>query len=837
MQSKLNWRRGLQTMALLGVVAGMGWAQQQTAQADSQAPKTVATKTGFPAGTMQQLLISPNTDNAPVKVQVTGGNASQMTQTNLEPGKAYESFLKKYGSTKVAIPTATTADQLKATTMTAQYGVVGSLKGSGDPVTAKVELSQFVPSTKWATLDQSKYAPSVEFSNNLYSGFDTKGLQSMTLKLTFTDQKTGKDLSFNKDAYISWNSLNGNAKNTYGNGHAVEAVAYLNNKGDNPVYVTADSVISQYKSPLDSSLTLTGGSPQETQSWAESSAEKDLGAKGFTRHSASYLLNGTTQEFSINSFDPAQFGTTPTLSKTNGQDYWFAPNSATVFVPTPEKPTKKVIDPDTKANMDKQLVKPGQKLQYQLSQKVSYLGQDSLERYGSLTWSDKLPAGFKYDKAYLIDAKGNKVTADSIKQADSQAADTTQSSTTSDQTASSASDSSAKTSTASQSTSGASQASDQTGTTSGQTTDTTGATKTDNAADWAGSASFDKATNTVTYKASKEFLAAMPMQGETYTLAIDGSVDNDTTVTTLTNQGKVDVDGTATDTNQVTNQITKETPKQPNQPDVKNTLTKTVTGTDGKTGTTGTVEVGKDFTYTLTANVGKKDKIGDLAISDPLDKALVYQSAKVVDAQGKDITDQGQLSLDKATNTVTWKAKQPTDFSGQTLKMDLKVQLNDKADLSKYLTNGKITVPNVGRLTVDQATTPSNATSVTVPTVAPSAHKAVQLTGTEPAENSTVGKASAADDKKVDQLDSDAATTNADSTDSASDQPTTDSAASDSSDQNATSDSTDSSSKTADRDSSSDQISSVADQSSAEKGSAKESNATQSSTVDKTKDN
>lgn len=686
---KKRLRIGIQTIAVLGSLIGAGISQQSVASADTKAPTQVDSNTGFPSGTQQGLLISPETDNTRVRVTLSGGQSSMMTQSNLAAGSTYTSFLQKYGSTLVSIPhDSVDTSQLKDLVVTAQYGVVGTLKDSGDPVTAKVVMTGFIPSTHWNTMDLTKYPTGIEISNNLYSGFDTKGIQSLNFKLTFTDQKTGQDLSFNKDAYLSWNSLNPNATNEYGNGHAAESVAYLNNGGNNPVYVTNDTLVTQYKSPLNSSLTLTGGSYTETESWAAASAEKALGSKGFTRHSASYLLSGATQEFSINSFDPAQFSATPTLSRTNGQDFWFAPNTATVFKPTPATPVKKVLDADTKTDMDNQVVQDGQKLQYQIDQKVNNLGEDILERYTSMEWTDKLPAGFDYTGAYLVDSKGNKVTKESL-QSDSKAT---------------GSDDSSKTN------------ADST---------TAGSAESNNTSSdaWAGTASFDKTTNTVTYKASSVFLTAMPMQGETYTLVINGTVASGGTALTLKNSGSVNIDGTSTDTNPVTDETKKPT---------DSTLTKEVTDTDGKTGTTGTVEAGKDYSYTLTAAISDKKSIRSLEIADPLEKVQTFESATVTDGDGKDITDQGKLDFDKATNTMSWKATSPSDFSGKTLKMKIKVKLAEDAELSPYKTDGKISIPNVGQLKVDDGTTPSNPTSVTLPQVKPTAYKAVQLTGDEP---------------------------------------------------------------------------------------------------------
>ncbi|QCZ44828.1 isopeptide-forming domain-containing fimbrial protein [Levilactobacillus brevis] len=696
--------------AILGSASVSMGLNTNQAHADGKTPSKIDSKTPFPDGTKQGLLLSPDTEDTPVSVNYTGDSAKNVTLKTIKAGGGtYASFNQKYGSQLASFSMATGDSELKGISFTAQYGVVGKTT-SGDPVTAKVEISNMQRALSWqnGNINSSVYSPGIEFSNNLYNGFDTKGIQSMDFKITFTDQKTNKDIEFNKDAYISWNSLNPNATNQYGHGHAVEAVAYLNNDGNNDSYITKDSVIGQYKSPLDSSLTLTGGATTPNQSYDTILAEDAIGAVGFNKHSVSYPLTGTTQEFSINSLNPSLFGAAPDLSKSNGQDYWFAPSTATVFTPTPEKPTKKVVDPDTKADMDKQTVKDGQKLQYQVSQKVGYLGQDTLERYTAMDWKDKLPAQFTYKSAYLVDEKGNKVTADTFK-ADSKS--DSNSSSSSNASSSSASSSSNSSSSSSSNSSSSSSSNNSSSSDNSKTTD------------WAGTATFDKATNTVDYSASADFLKAMPMNGETYTLVIDGVVDSGGKASTLTNTGDVIIDGNSQETNTVTDNTV---------PPTASTLSKTVTDTSGKTGTTGNVEVGKDYSYTLTADITDKYAINSLDISDPLASVQEYKGATVT-SDGKDVTSDGTLSFDKSTNTVDWKAKTPKDFSGKKLLMKITVQLNKDADLSKYIgTDGKISIPNVATLDVDGSKTPSNPTSVTPPTVKPTAHKFVQLTGDTP---------------------------------------------------------------------------------------------------------
>ncbi|WP_039105819.1 isopeptide-forming domain-containing fimbrial protein, partial [Levilactobacillus brevis] len=677
--------------AILGSASVTMGLNTNQVKADSKTPSKIDSKTPFPEGTKQGLLLSPDAEDTPVSVKVTGDTSQKVTMKDIKPGGGtYASFNQKYGSQLASLAYDI---NLSGITFTAQYGVVGKTT-SGDPVTAKVEMSNLTKSTAWdhATINTTQYAPGIEFSDSLYNGFDTKGIQSMDFKITFTDEKTNKDIAFNKDAYISWNSLNPNATNQYGHGHAVEAVAYLNNDGNNDSYITKDSVIEQYKSPLDSSLTLTGGATTPNQSYDTIVAEDAIGAAGFNKHSVSYPLTGTTQEFSINSLNPSLFGAAPDLSKSNGQDYWFAPSTATVFTPTPDKPNKKVVDPDTKADMNKQQVKDGQKLQYQVSQKVGYLGQDTLERYTSMDWKDKLPAQFTYKSAYLVDAKGNKVTADTFK-ADSKS--DSNSSSTSNASSSSASSNSNSSSSSSSNSSSSSSSNNNSSSDNSKT------------ADWAGTATFDKATNTVDYSASSDFLKAMPMNGETYTLVIDGVVDSGGKTSTLTNTGDVIIDGNSQETNTVTNNTV---------PPIASKLSKTVTDTSGKTGTTGNVEAGKDYAYTLTADITDKYTINNIDISDPLAAVQEYKGATVT-SDGKDVTSDGTLAFDKATNTVDWKAKSPKDFSGKKLSMKITVQLKKDADLSKYIgSDGKISIPNVATLDVDGSKTPSNPTSVTPPT-------------------------------------------------------------------------------------------------------------------------
>lgn len=115
----------------------------------------------------------------------------------------------------------------------------------------------------------------------------------------------------------------------------------------------------------------------------------------------------------------------------------------------------------------------------------------------------------------------------------------------------------------------------------------------------------------------------------------------------------------------------------------------------------------------------------DLTFSDPLDTRLEYVSAKVlqvikIDSQGdpatygKNITDQGTLSFEKATNTVSWTPKTPKEFMYAPGNANSRLDLIIKTKVKAGTPDG--TIPNTAVMTLGGKTYKTNDPSLTVKT-------------------------------------------------------------------------------------------------------------------------
>lgn len=110
-------------------------------------------------------------------------------------------------------------------------------------------------------------------------------------------------------------------------------------------------------------------------------------------------------------------------------------------------------------------------------------------------------------------------------------------------------------------------------------------------------------------------------------------------------------------------------------------------------------------------NTVKASAMKDLSFSDPLNSKLEYVDAKVyqvkkVDSSGnpvvfgKDITAAGNLSYAKATNTVTWIPKEPSNFiySAGNPNSTIDLMITTKV---KESNREEATIPNTASMTLD----------------------------------------------------------------------------------------------------------------------------------------
>ncbi|UJS29058.1 isopeptide-forming domain-containing fimbrial protein (plasmid) [Macrococcoides canis] len=128
------------------------------------------------------------------------------------------------------------------------------------------------------------------------------------------------------------------------------------------------------------------------------------------------------------------------------------------------------------------------------------------------------------------------------------------------------------------------------------------------------------------------------------------------------------------------------------------------------------VKKATDYKYRVNTTITDKKDIKSLELQDDLEDVLEAKTAKVLDKDGKDITAEGTLSIDKEKEIISWKAKEPSKYSGQKLVLEVVAQVKKDADLSKYTDkDGNIVIPNTANVIVDGTTTPSDKVDVTVP--------------------------------------------------------------------------------------------------------------------------
>ena len=109
-------------------------------------------------------------------------------------------------------------------------------------------------------------------------------------------------------------------------------------------------------------------------------------------------------------------------------------------------------------------------------------------------------------------------------------------------------------------------------------------------------------------------------------------------------------------------------------------------------------------TYTISNEVDSKTQeyfYNSYVISDTLEDVLEYKSAKVLNEDGTDVSNLFNISENNNTVTATAQDTSATSFYGHTYKLEIKASLIQNADLSGYYENGKATIPNTSKLTVN----------------------------------------------------------------------------------------------------------------------------------------
>jgi fimbrial isopeptide formation D2 family protein len=120
--------------------------------------------------------------------------------------------------------------------------------------------------------------------------------------------------------------------------------------------------------------------------------------------------------------------------------------------------------------------------------------------------------------------------------------------------------------------------------------------------------------------------------------------------------------------------------------------------------------------FDLIYQVPNNKLLNKLVLYDPLDPVFEFQEAKVYDGT-HDVTDQGKLDFDKATNTPSWNAAKPGDWFNKQLLMRVTVKIPENADLSKYLdkNTNKYRMYNTGHMITDDDDIPSPPVEINTP--------------------------------------------------------------------------------------------------------------------------
>lgn len=374
-------------------------------------------------------IIPSNPDVSKVKTKVTVKSATGK-QSIIKPsaernGNSWEDepvldnfmnkgmYVKSLKNTKYNQQAVHISDLKSTDTISVDFGALGVYKGK--PANLKMEISDIIKSTadnstmtvtQRKTLDakggvnETGNGVGFKFSDSPFDGMIYQNVAGFSFELVM--EQDGKAINFDGDTYIGINSLNGKVWDseepvttrgaTEGTSTGAEGVWYEKMKED-PYYVTKDTSLIERPNPFDSSQTIVSGRPNNHVLSHEFNKNDRLGAEKFNMGTVSFQIKGTNPKFKV---------------VNESASAWTSLSSATLFNVVPDKPEKDVID-ESGESINKDKVKPGDKLTYEVSQKVGTLGVDLLAKYKVMNFVDPLPEQVDYLGAKLVDEKGNEI--------------------------------------------------------------------------------------------------------------------------------------------------------------------------------------------------------------------------------------------------------------------------------------------------------------------------------------------------------------------------------------------------------------------------------------------
>lgn len=131
-------------------------------------------------------------------------------------------------------------------------------------------------------------------------------------------------------------------------------------------------------------------------------------------------------------------------------------------------------------------------------------------------------------------------------------------------------------------------------------------------------------------------------------------------------------------------------------------------------------------TYTISSEFNSKTQeyfYDNCEIKDTLENIFDIKSVKILDENSTDVSELFDISNNDNVVTAAVKNTKVSSFYGHTYKLEIKASIKSNADLSAYLKDGKVVIPNTSTLTVDGNEFKSNTANFTYQTKESSINK------------------------------------------------------------------------------------------------------------------
>ncbi|TYU82858.1 isopeptide-forming domain-containing fimbrial protein [Listeria monocytogenes] len=283
----------------------------------------------------------------------------------------YSRFEDNYSSKMVEITSPTATDKVVVT-----YNYVGKYNHSA--VGATVTYTDFT----YAKVPSANYVQGIlELSESLFSGYWYCNLSSMNVVYQFFDANTKKPIDIDNDVIVSVNSLN-----------LYEFAQYLEKTDENNVYTTTDSFVNEQADPYKANRKVWTGTNKELDNYDQ------LGENGFTKGTISFQINDNLFTIRVGKdANQHKWGVWNSLSSANFNVNPLSPIKSI---------TDDEVDV-TRNELNVPYL--NQEFTYNVKQVVGTLGVNLLEKYKSMIFTDVLPKEVNFVSAELVSQDGKKV--------------------------------------------------------------------------------------------------------------------------------------------------------------------------------------------------------------------------------------------------------------------------------------------------------------------------------------------------------------------------------------------------------------------------------------------